>query len=24
LVMNTEQAIHQAFADFQSGKFGRM
>lgn len=23
-VMNAEQEIHQAFADFQSGKFGRM
>ena len=23
-VMNTEQEIHQTFADFQSGKFGRM
>ncbi|WP_223547570.1 pirin family protein [Pseudomonas sp. A-B-19] len=23
-VMNTEQQIHQAFADFQSGRFGRM
>jgi redox-sensitive bicupin YhaK (pirin superfamily) len=23
-VMNSEQEIHQAFADFQSGRFGRM
>ena len=23
-VMNSEHEIHQAFADFQSGRFGRM